>query len=157
MSSKFQFDVRTMLAVVAVMTIGFATYPVFRIYAIIVPFAYLAFVSGLFLLDMGRFRQWLCIAMLLGIPVISFADALFHGPFAQWHNIRLGAIASDMQLIGQSQSIVPQTLGEPTSVYPTDGDGTTTFNYAPFRWFSGAQLQVHCRDGKVISIELLDD
>jgi len=157
MSRKFQFDARAILTTVAIMAAGFATFPLFRIYAIVVPFVYLAIVSGCILFGVGRSPLWLGVVMLLAIPFASFTDVLSHGPYAQWHNNRLDAIARDAQLIGQPQSVVVHTFGEPTGVYRDDDDRISTYNYAPFAWFPGAQLQVHCSDGKVSSIELLDD
>lgn len=157
MSRTLQFDLRVLLATVAMMAAGFATFPLFRIYAVIVPFAYLLLVTGLVLLGLRRTPLWCGVLMLLAIPFASFSDVMSHGPYAQWHNDRLNTIAHDAELIGQPQTIVVQTLGEPTGVYRDDDGHISTYNYSPFGWFHGGQLQVHCNDGKVKSIELLDD
>ena len=148
---------REMLATVAIMATGFATFPLFHTYAIVIPFVYLALVIGANLVGMGNSPLRLGLVMILAIPFAAFSDVLYHGPYAQWHNRRLDVVARDAHLIGQPQSMVVQTLGEPTSFYCDDEGRATTYNYAPFSCFPSAQLQVHCKGGKVSSIELLDD
>ena len=146
-----------MLATVAMMAAGFATYPMFRVYAVVLPFVYLLAVIALVSFGLRRSPLWFGAFMLLAIPFVSFSDVLSHGPYAQWHNDRLNTIVRNAELIGQPQIMVVQTLGDPTGVYLDDDNRISTYNYSPFKWFPGAQLQVHCKDGKVNSIELLDD
>lgn len=109
------------------------------------------------------------ILLILGIA-LPLLDVIHHGPYVTWYNKRCQTIATTAGLVGKPEEEVVRVLGEPTSVYeywdavdfdsgePEPGaEETTTFNFAPYSFFPFAKFQVHCRKGKVRSLELFDD
>lgn len=106
-------------------------------------------------------------------PVVFVLTISRAGPenaYVREFNERLERIAIDARLVGDNEERVETVLGPATGIYrwwnstymdsgkPTPGaEFWTTYNYAPYWFCSCSVFQVHCRDGKVQSIELYDD
>jgi hypothetical protein len=102
--------------------------------------------------------------------IITIQNANPTNPYVRGFNEPLEQLAIDAKLVGSSEGRVEAVLGPATSSYsgwnaivtstgkpaPNALYGTT-YNYAPFPALPCSQFQVHCRDGKVMSIELYDD
>jgi len=87
-------------------------------------------------------------------PIYGFFDGLFRGPYTVYFNERCERIVRSRGLIGKSPEAVRDALGEPTSIYVYEEEGSFTFNYAPFFW--SEQFQAHFTNGRLSSTELFD-
>ncbi len=110
------------------------------------------------------------IALLIALPVLALMDSLSVGPYTRYFNYSMYNKAMEAGLVGANEERVEQVLGKAsycysgwTSTYIDSGKPTphsrciTTYNFSPLMIMPMAKFQVHCEDGKVISLELFDD
>ena len=146
-------SLRYLLVLVALACLCLITYSACRVYSLVGTALFLIFAIAfcrkpLTLAFMGL------IAMST-IVIITMADVVCHGPVTTHHNQRLANTIQSNQLIGKSKEFAITVLGSPTSRYSLRSG--ETLNYAPFRLLNGGQVQLHCKNGMVGSIELYDD
>lgn len=129
-----------------------------------------------FVLYLGtKIRGWrisaICqIVLLIALPVLALLDNLSVGPYTRYFNHSMYNRAMEARLVGDNEERVEQVLGKAsysysgnTSTYIDSGMATshsrfvTTYNFCPLRIMPMAKFQVHCEDGKVISLEMFDD
>ena len=84
-------------------------------------------------------------------------DVCAHGPQVVRFNERCKRIVEDQNLLGQLPKAVATALGQPTSVFWYNKEGSFSLNYAPHPSFPFAVFQAHFKNGRLSSIELYDD
>jgi len=97
------------------------------------------------------------IGALIALWVFTLYELRTTGPYTRWYNERLFKIASEANLIGDREEKVEEVLGKPDAIDVWSDDGEKDYIYAPFPHFPAAVVQVHCKDGKVMGIDLYDD
>jgi len=108
------------------------------------------------------------VALLIALMLLIAIDNLSVGPYTRYFNHSMYSKAMEARLVGANEERVEQVLGKAsycysgwTSTYIDSGKPTphsrfvTTYNYVPF--LPAAKFQVHCKDGKVVSLEMFDD
>jgi hypothetical protein len=134
------------------------------------------FLTSTLLILSRRWRLWRFVLLVhFAFVLLLFLACLWDlqrgGPYAQRYNFGLRDRALAANLLSSDEHLVEDELGPATLVYsdwseidartgkPTSNAIiTTTYKFAPYPVFPfDDTFEVHCRNGKVVSIELFDD
>lgn len=97
------------------------------------------------------------VVLLACLWAVTLVDLRITGPYVRWYNENKLRLATDAKLVGDRQDKVETVLGKADVISTSIYSPGVTYFYAPYPHFPAAAVQVHCRDGKVQSIELYDD